>query len=73
MRRHLNFSTMISTAIIAAVAAMVAIANVRDVRRSRSAYTRPDVIGTRGEGPERLEGLDGDRARGAVFGAGRRA
>src|SRR5262245_17667335 len=48
MRRCFNLSTLVSTAIIAAVAAMVAIANVRDVRRSRSAYTRPEAIGMRG-------------------------
>jgi tetratricopeptide (TPR) repeat protein len=46
--RYFNLSTVISTAIIAAVAAMVAVANVRDVRRSRTPYTRPDAIGTRG-------------------------
>jgi tetratricopeptide (TPR) repeat protein len=48
VRRSFDLSTLISTAIIAAVAVMVAVANLRDVRRSRSAYTRPDAIGTRG-------------------------
>jgi tetratricopeptide (TPR) repeat protein len=47
VRRFLSPSTVISTAIIAAVAAMVVVANIRDVRQSRAAYTRPDVIGTR--------------------------
>ena len=47
MRRVLTPSNIASTAIIAAVAAMVVVANVRDARRSRAAYTRPDVIGTR--------------------------
>ena len=40
-------------AIIAAVAAMVAIANWRDVRRSRVASTRPSSLGTRGAGTGR--------------------
>ena len=38
----------ISIAIIAAVAAMVAVANIRDVRRSRALDTRPDRIGAFG-------------------------
>ena len=37
-----------SFAIIAAVAAMVAMANWRDVRQSRAAYTRPQSSGTNG-------------------------
>jgi tetratricopeptide (TPR) repeat protein len=48
VKRYANVSTLISLTIIAAVAAMVAVANIRDVRRGRSAYTRPDAIGTRG-------------------------
>ena len=39
--------------IIAAVAAMIAVANWRDVRRSRVASTRPSSLGTRGAGTGR--------------------
>jgi len=41
-------STIVSVAIIAAVAAMVAVANSRDVQRSRIAASRPIAMGTRG-------------------------
>lgn len=55
MRRFLTPSTIVSVAIIAAVAAMVAIANWRDVRRSRVASTRPTSLGTRGAGTGRAD------------------
>src|SRR5258708_7195566 len=48
-------STIVSTAIIAAVAAMVAVANWRDVSRSRVAFTRPTSLGTRGAGTGRTD------------------
>ena len=51
MRKHLTPSTIVSIVIIAAVAAMVAIANWRDVQRSRLVSSRPAdwrQIGTRG-------------------------
>jgi tetratricopeptide (TPR) repeat protein len=48
VRRAFHVSTLVSVTIIGAVAAMIAVANIRDVRRSRAAYTRPGVIGMRG-------------------------
>ena len=52
MRRFFTVSTLMSSlisgTIIAAVATMVVVANIRDARRSRTAYTRPEIIGTRG-------------------------
>jgi len=48
VRRFFTPSTIVSVAIIAAVAAMVGVANWRDVRRSRAAATRPLSLGTRG-------------------------
>ena len=48
MRKYLTPSTIVPVAIIAAVAAMVAIANWRDVRRSRLVSSRPSSLGTRG-------------------------
>jgi len=48
VRRWLSPSNLVATSIIVAVAAMVVVANIRDVRQSRASYTRPDVIGTRG-------------------------
>ncbi len=48
MRRCFTPSTIVSMAIIAAVAAMVGVANWRDVRRSRAASMRPTSLGTRG-------------------------
>lgn len=47
MRRLLTPGNVVSAAIIVAVAAMVAVANIRDVRRSRTPYTRPQLSGTR--------------------------
>lgn len=48
MRRLLTPGNVVAVAIVAAVAAMVAVANLRDLRRSRAAYTRPALAGTRG-------------------------
>lgn len=48
MRRFVTPSTIVPVAIIAAVAAMIAVANWRDLRRSRIASTRPMTMGTRG-------------------------
>ncbi|HMB79428.1 MAG TPA: tetratricopeptide repeat protein [Vicinamibacterales bacterium] len=53
MRRLFTPSTIVSIAIIAAVAAMVAVANWRDVRRSRAVFSRPLASGTRGAGTKR--------------------
>ena len=53
MRRYFTPSTIVPVAIIAAVAAMVAIANWRDVRQSRVPSTRPMSPGTRGTGTGR--------------------
>src|SRR5437660_790654 len=58
MRRLIQPSNLVCVAIIAAVAAMIAVANWRDVRRSRMAYTRPVFVGTRGTTTSR-EGLEG--------------
>jgi tetratricopeptide (TPR) repeat protein len=55
MRRLLTPGNLVSVAIIVAVAAMVAIANVRDVRRGRAVYTRPELAGTRGARTSRDE------------------
>ena len=48
MRKLFAPSTIVSVVIIAAVAAMVAVANYRDVRRSRVMATRPSTLGVRG-------------------------
>jgi cytochrome c-type biogenesis protein CcmH/NrfG len=48
MRRFLQPQHLIPVAIIAAVAAMVAYANVRDGRRSRQPYTAAPPVGTPG-------------------------
>ena len=48
MRRFFTPSTIVSVAIISAVTAMVAVANWRDVRRSRLVSSRPSSLGTRG-------------------------
>ena len=53
MRRFVSPSTIVPVVIIAAVAAMIAVANWRDVRRSRVASTRPSSLGTRGAGTGR--------------------
>ena len=50
MRRLLTPGNGIAVAIIVAVATMVAVANLRDMSRSRVAYTRPALAGTRGAG-----------------------
>jgi tetratricopeptide (TPR) repeat protein len=55
VRRFYTPSTIVSGAIIAAVAAMVAVANRRDVRRSRAAFTRPASLGNRGAGTGRAD------------------
>jgi len=55
VRRFFTPSTIVSVAIIAAVAAMVAVANRRDVRRSHAAFTRPTSLGTRGVGTGRAD------------------
>ena len=46
-------STFVSVAIIAAVAAMVVVANWRDARRAHAASTRPSMLGVRGVGTGR--------------------
>jgi tetratricopeptide (TPR) repeat protein len=48
MRRFLHPQTLVPVAIIAAVAAMVAVANIREARRSRQPYTAAPPIGTPG-------------------------
>ena len=53
MRKLLTPANLVCVAIIAAVAAMIAVANWRDVRRSRVPYTRPALAGTRGIGTSR--------------------
>ncbi len=53
MRKFFTPSTIVSVSIIAAVAAMVAVANWRDVRRSQIASTRAPQLGTRGAGTGR--------------------
>ncbi|MGH9143306.1 MAG: tetratricopeptide repeat protein, partial [Vicinamibacterales bacterium] len=55
MRRCFTPSTIVSVAIIVAVAAMVGIANWRDVRRSRAASMRPTSLGTRDAGTSRAD------------------
>ena len=55
MRKILTPSTIVSVAIIAAVAVMVAVANWRDVRRSRISSTRAPQLGTRGAGTGRQD------------------
>ena len=53
MRKLLTPANLVCVVIIAAVAAMITVANWRDVRRSRVAYTRPALAGTRGIGTSR--------------------
>ena len=53
MRGFFTPSTLVSVSIIAAVAAMVGVANWRDARRSRAVFTRPTSLGTRGAGTGR--------------------
>jgi tetratricopeptide (TPR) repeat protein len=55
VRRFFTPSTIVSVGIIAAVAAMVALANWRDVQRSRARMTRPTSLGTRGAGTSRAD------------------
>ena len=55
MRRLFTPSTIVSVGIIAAVAAMVAVANWRDARRSHAASTRSLSLGTRGAGTGRRD------------------
>jgi tetratricopeptide (TPR) repeat protein len=57
MRRFATPSNLVSLAIIAAVAAMVVRANLEDIRRGRSPYTRPVLAGDRGAKTSR-EALD---------------
>ena len=58
MRRWLQPQNLVPVAIIAAVAAMVAYANVRDGRRSRQPYTAAPPIGTPGAPRTSREDLD---------------
>jgi len=58
MRRFLQPQNLIPVAIIAAVAAMVAYANVRDGRRSRRPYTAAPPIGAPGAPRTSREDLD---------------
>jgi tetratricopeptide (TPR) repeat protein len=53
MRKLLTPANLVCVVIIAAVAAMITVANWRDVRRSRVAYTRPALAGSRGVGTSR--------------------
>jgi tetratricopeptide (TPR) repeat protein len=57
MRNLLRPANLVCVVIIAAVAAMITVANRRDVRRSQNAYTRPTLAGTRGVGTSR-QGLE---------------
>jgi tetratricopeptide (TPR) repeat protein len=57
MRKLLTPANVVCVVIIAAVAAMITVANWRDVQRSRLLYTRPAVAGMRGIGTSR-ESLD---------------
>jgi predicted Zn-dependent protease len=58
MRRFLQPQAIVPVTIIAAVAAMVAGANIRDARRSRQLYTAAPPIGTPGAPTTSREGLD---------------
>ena len=58
MRRFLQPQTIVPLAIIAAVAAMVAGANIRDARRSRQPYTTAPPIGTPGAPTTSREDLE---------------
>jgi len=53
VRKLLTPANLVCVVIIAAVAAMITIANWRDIHRSRTAYTRPSLAGTRGLGTSR--------------------
>ena len=53
MRKLLTPENLVCVGIIAAVTVMVALANWRDVRRSRAAFTRPALAGTKGIGTSR--------------------
>ena len=57
MRRLLTPGNLVASAIIVAVATMVVVANLRDVRRGRTPYSRPELAGTRGARTSR-EDLD---------------
>ncbi|MEP7305957.1 MAG: tetratricopeptide repeat protein [Acidobacteriota bacterium] len=57
MRKLLTPANVVCVVIIAAVAAMITVANWRDIHRSRTMYTRPALTGTRGLGTSR-EHLD---------------
>ena len=57
MRKLLTPANVVCVVIIAAVAAMITVANWRDIHRSRTTYTRPTLAGTRGLGTSR-EHLD---------------
>jgi len=48
MRKLLTPANVVCVVIIAAVAAMITVANWRDIHRSRTTYTRPTLAGTRG-------------------------
>ena len=58
MRRFLQPHTLVPVVIIAAVAAMVASANIRDVRRSRQPYTAAPPVGTPGAPTTSREDLE---------------
>lgn len=58
MRRFLQPQTLVPAVVIAAVAAMVAGANIRDARRSRQPYTAAPPIGTPGAPTTSREDLD---------------
>jgi len=53
MGKLLTPANLVCVAIIAAVAAMIVVANLRDARRSHVPYTRPALAGTRGIGTSR--------------------
>jgi tetratricopeptide (TPR) repeat protein len=58
MRRYLQLQTLVPAAIIAAVAAMVAVANIGDARRSRRPYTAAPPVGTPGAPTTSREDLE---------------
>ena len=58
MRRSLQPHTLVPFVIIAAVAAMVAAANIRDIRRSRQPYTAAPSVGTPGAPTTSREDLE---------------
>lgn len=58
MRRFLQPHTLVPIVIIAAVAAMVAKANIRDIRRSRQPYTAAPPVGTPGAPTTSREDLE---------------